>query len=776
MRRFIEVAVFFAVAAVIGRTATAQSFNLGQNSLSFSANAGTSTGSQQVTLFNLTASSLGISLNSSTQSGGNWLSASITPNPVAGNGQGTITVSVNSSTLPVANYSGTVTVSGGGEMQQISVTLSISGVNISAPSSLNTTVLLGQQVPISVLVSGGPATVLISSSVSWLMPDAQVNAPGTFSVTVNASNLSAGNHSGSLSLQCAPGGSPCLPVAISVTVTVTQPTTLVANQTVLTFQASQGGSNPPPQALQIKTSDGTPLAFTLSANQSWLDVSASSTTASSSPAVLTVTVSTAGLTVGANSGTITVQPSNDTTPVAIAVTATLSPVPILVTPNPVSTLTVGAGQMRSITLQVASAGGSALGVAITPTTQKGGNWLQAPATLTTPGPLNVTIDATQLTVGNYAGALTFSCTTTTCSPVSVAINISVVTFAKIVANPAILSFQAGPNNALPSSQTVNVTASDQSAQSFAVSFLPTGSWLNVTANQYTTPATLTVSLASLPALNSTGSITITPANGSAVVTIPVAFGPGPVILPGGVVTASAFGGFNSIASGTYLEVYGSNLSTTTRGWQASDFLGNQAPTILDGVSATINGQSAFVNYVSPGQVNLVAPDNIGTGAGQLILTNSNGTATPYTVQISAVAPGLLAPSAFIIGGKQYVVALFSDGVTYVLPVGAIPNVTSRPAKPGDTIVLYGLGFGPVNPSVPAGTITPQLTKLVSPLQILFGQTPATTISYAGLVPPYVGLYQFNVVVPPVSDNDAVELTFNIGGTASTQTLYFAVQN
>jgi uncharacterized protein (TIGR03437 family) len=48
------------------------------------------------------------------------------------------------------------------------------------------------------------------------------------------------------------------------------------------------------------------------------------------------------------------------------------------------------------------------------------------------------------------------------------------------------------------------------------------------------------------------------------------------------------------------------------------------------------------------------------------------------------------------------------------------------------------------------------------------------LTYFGLAPGFVGLYQFDVVVPAVPDNDLVPLTFNLGGVAGTQTLYIAV--
>jgi uncharacterized protein (TIGR03437 family) len=61
------------------------------------------------------------------------------------------------------------------------------------------------------------------------------------------------------------------------------------------------------------------------------------------------------------------------------------------------------------------------------------------------------------------------------------------------------------------------------------------------------------------------------------------------------------------------------------------------------------------------------------------------------------------------------------------------------------------------------------------VQILFGTTPAT-LQYQGLAPGFVGLYQFNVVVPAIPAGDAVPLTIVQGGVNLSQTLYTAVGN
>jgi uncharacterized protein (TIGR03437 family) len=242
-----------------------------------------------------------------------------------------------------------------------------------------------------------------------------------------------------------------------------------------------------------------------------------------------------------------------------------------------------------------------------------------------------------------------------------------------------------------------------------------------------------------------------------------------------VVSAAAYGGFSAVAPGSWVEIYGSNLAPDTRQWAGGDFNGNSAPTSLDGVTVNIGGQLAFIDYISsgPGQINAQLPSNIATGGTlQVTVTNDSVTSPPFNITANPTKPGLLAPAAFQIGGKQYVVALLPDG-TYVLPPGSIAGLASRQAKPGETIVMYGIGFGSTAPDFPAGQIVTANNQLALPLQLLFGQTPAQ-LSYDGLAPGYVGLYQFDVVVPGVASSDLVPLTFNLGGVAGTQTLYIAV--
>ena len=249
----------------------------------------------------------------------------------------------------------------------------------------------------------------------------------------------------------------------------------------------------------------------------------------------------------------------------------------------------------------------------------------------------------------------------------------------------------------------------------------------------------------------------------------------PLINAGGVVSSSQFGQLKSAAPSSWIEIYGSNLALDSRSWRTSDFHGFNAPTSLDGTSVTIGGQPAYVEFIAGGQLDVQVPSDIGTGPQRLVVTTGVGSSLPYILGVSPLQPGLYAPAFTNINGKQYVWAMLPDG-SILLPPGSVAGVTSREAKPGETIVMYGVGFGPVNPSIPAGQTVQASNQLAEPFNVLFGGVSAASIPYAGLAPGAIGLYQFNVVVPNVGNSDAIPLTFTLGNESGTQTLFTSVHN
>lgn len=251
--------------------------------------------------------------------------------------------------------------------------------------------------------------------------------------------------------------------------------------------------------------------------------------------------------------------------------------------------------------------------------------------------------------------------------------------------------------------------------------------------------------------------------------------PPPTISSGGVVTASAFGGYTSAAPGSYLEIFGSNLSDTTMDWTSS-FANGAAPTSLGGVSATVGGQRAFISFVSPTQVNLQIPATVSTQRDlNLVLTVKGQTTAAYPIRINNTAGGLLAPPSFRVNGRQYVYATKGNSGT-VVSNGSIPGLPAAPAAPGDVLVMYGTGFGAVSPfQVPyAGATASATAELSSRLSIRIDGIESQ-ILYQGIAPGYVGLYQFNIVVPPDVTSGDKQLVVTQNGVATPQTLFIPVQ-
>ncbi len=234
----------------------------------------------------------------------------------------------------------------------------------------------------------------------------------------------------------------------------------------------------------------------------------------------------------------------------------------------------------------------------------------------------------------------------------------------------------------------------------------------------------------------------------------------------------SFIGKADFGSNMYVELYGSNLSTTTRIWAGGDFNGSNAPTSLDGVSVTVNNKPAFMYYISPGQININTPDDTTTGPVLIQVKNALGLSNTGSANRARLSPTLQSVPQFNIGGKSYVVAETPDFKSFIGMSGMIQGVSFVAAKPGDTVLIYALGCGPTNPPTQAGVVAAQNSLLALPYQIKIGGVPAT-VNFAGMVAGSIGLFQFNVVIPTVAPGDqTIELI--VDGVPNAQNLYIFI--
>jgi len=219
-----------------------------------------------------------------------------------------------------------------------------------------------------------------------------------------------------------------------------------------------------------------------------------------------------------------------------------------------------------------------------------------------------------------------------------------------------------------------------------------------------------------------------------------------------------------LAPNTWASIIGGALATTSRSWAATDFSGANLPTTIDGVSVTVNGAPAPIDYVGPSQIDFLVPANATTGSAQVQVNNNDQVSASVAVTLQSAAPAF-----FWLTGNKYIVATHADGAL-AGPTTLINGVTT-PVMPGETIVLYGTGFGATSPAPPNNATFPAPLSLGTLPTFTIGGAPATVV-YGGLIDP--GVYQFNVVVPVTLPAGDAAVVATVGGQQSQANAFVSV--
>lgn len=233
----------------------------------------------------------------------------------------------------------------------------------------------------------------------------------------------------------------------------------------------------------------------------------------------------------------------------------------------------------------------------------------------------------------------------------------------------------------------------------------------------------------------------------------------------GIVEGAGFG--RQISPGSWITITGTNLAPVTRTWAGPDFVGNALPTRLDGVSVTIGGVPAFVYYISPGQLNVLAPQILRTGTLEVIVTTAAGSSNVLTVNSVAATPSLF---RFDPQGRRYAAAVFASGA-YSGPVNLFGSaLATRPATRGEVVQLFATGLGAVGTvdgvtNEPVVNITPRVTATVGGI--------SARVLFAGRVGG--GLYQINLEVPPSTPPGDQAVRISISAVQSDAGVFLAIQ-
>jgi uncharacterized protein (TIGR03437 family) len=237
----------------------------------------------------------------------------------------------------------------------------------------------------------------------------------------------------------------------------------------------------------------------------------------------------------------------------------------------------------------------------------------------------------------------------------------------------------------------------------------------------------------------------------------------PDIGPNGIVPL--YSTVSSIQPGAWASIYGSNLATVSGGVWTGTF-----PTTLGETSVTVNGKPGYLYFVSPGQINFQAPDDTAFGPATVVVKTSGGS---VSAQVN-LAP--VSPSFSLLDGKHPAAIIpRSDGSGFYIsgtstfdiagPAGFSLGYFTTPAKAGDTLVFFGVGFGPTSPTVEAGQAYSGAAFAQNPVVVQIGNTIAMP-AFAGLSA--AGQYQINLTLPAGLGAGDVPLVATVAGV-STQT-------
>jgi uncharacterized protein (TIGR03437 family) len=590
----------------------------------------------------------------------------------------------------------------------------------------------------------------------------------------------------------------------NLSVTATPGEGLVTSHTGLTFRASPSGTQAT-QTVQVLSPSSTVswnVSVKTTSGGSWLAATPSGGTATptSTPIPISVTVNPAGLASQVYYGSVKLTPVGGGFP-AVTITVVLNVVPsgtaapAQVSPAGLTFLGTSGASPQPQSFTISTFASTPLG--FTATTASSPTWFSvSPMSGTINTNLSATITVTpasaSLAPGAYPGTVTLTFSDSTTQTVTLVLVVSSTGSSSISAAtspdssrlhssatagctpakllPVFTTLPTGFNAAAAWPTPVVVQVVDDCGNAFnngsvIVSFsngdppigllsIGSGNWAGTWVPQNSTAGfVVNADAQQLPLIGSvqvSGQVFSNP-------TVPIVFS-------GGLVSSGDYTGLPAL--GLLVSIFGTDLADGS-----AQNASLPLPTELGTTSVILSGGSQLpLLYVGSGQVNVLIPyEAVVNATHQLVVQRNNTISVPVTTAVFTSAPGILTRTGNGLGQGDIYVAAASGAETLA--------DQNAPATAGDTVVIYCVGLGPVNPPLTSGNAAPvaPLSQAVAPVTVNFGGQTATP-GFSGLTPAYSGLYQINVIVPSgITPGNQVPVTITSGGKTSAGAVYMAIK-
>jgi uncharacterized protein (TIGR03437 family) len=618
----------------------------------------------------------------------------------------------------------------------------------------------------------------------------QAGIPANMTVTVDPAGRAAGFYRTEVDFKTSAG-----PAVVPVTLFIALAGSMTVQPAGTIFQSVGGAApNGGDTSFFVGTVNTTPVNWTASVlpgpvgEPNWLSVTTGSGTAvNATPGMVQFAINNGSVpnTAGAYYRTIRVSSNNVTnSPLDYQVVLNVSPAGAapVPAPSPQGLLFLSAaGQIPPPqTVSLSSNNGAAISYTASASTTNGGNWLSVSpgsGSFGASGQSIIKADPSKLNAGVYRGSVTYNYVGLAASR-SVSVTLIVPLASQSVQNdrpadPAVTQLEAAPGctatQVVPAQIGLLNNFSQPTGWPTPVSiqllndcgdFVTNGSVVATFSNgDPALPLTLVNPATGLYTGTWTprkvlGQMTVSTratAPGFAPVTTTLSGGvmpnAAPLLAPNGTVNIFNATPGTSLAPGALVNITGTGLAASTAAATAP------LPPALGGTQAIIGGIPAPLQRVSPTTLTAQVPSGLDPLKEYQVVVNANGAlTTPATIQLSAASPGISASSSGIIN------ATHADGK---------PVSSNSPAAPGETIVLTGAGLGATDTPVADGTAapaTPAINALAKPTVTINGEDSAVT--FAGLQPGAVGIYQINVTVPADAPDGDLALVLTQGSNAA----------
>jgi uncharacterized protein (TIGR03437 family) len=735
-----------------------------------------------------------------TTSGGNWFGV----NPVGGNTPGVLTVSLNAQALALpasqTPYQGTVTISctscsSGSQSIHVNLTvtnpppmLSVSSAIVAFTTPAGAAAPMSQSLGLQDTGGGSIGIGSIACAASWCsvasVPGTITPGPGaSVNVNVDPTGLASGFYRTTLTIKASTGVT-----IVPVTLFIANAASMSLSPSGALFQSITGGTPNGGDTdffLDVNSATPQPWTATVVSGANWLTLQTPSGSASAAqPGLCAFTIDpvvAAGLAPQAYYGTIRVTiPGLVNSPQDFQVILNVAAANTPQRPNPspagmlfVSTVSATPPPQN---VTVTTNGPTSAGFQVSTATNDGAAWLSATPNVGTAGPnapatTTVSVDPSKLSPGVYYGGVSYAFSGAAVRTVNVSLIVTsavaqareishaascsptqlvpaqtglLSNFAAPVAWPTPISIQLFDDcaNAVTNGQIVATFSNGDPPLSLSLanraSGLYSGTWTPRHASSQVA-VTAKVAAPGLPSVNALLAGSVTP-------------NAAPLLTPNGTMNIYNPLTGGALAPGTLVHIAGSGLSGVSQSSSATTL-----PTNLNGTQVVVGGMLAPISAVSATQLTAQLPFELQSAMQYQVIVSANGAfTTPTTIQLAPTSPGIAADSAGLVTASHI------DG-------SAISETS--PAKPGEYIILTGAGLGATDTTIndgSAGPSSPLANALSQPSVTINGENAA--VSFAGLQPGVIGLYQINVQVPADAPNGDLTLVLSQDGNPANSTV------